>query len=70
MPIVSVNLIKVKTRNRLNTDTIQACLLASQEIKIKNNTCIDFVPSKKMIDSMTTSNLYDNNSNDEFCFDG
>jgi len=65
-----VNLIKVKTRNRLNTDIIQACLLASQEIKIKNNTCIDFVPSKKMIDSMTTSNLYDNNCNDEFCFDG
>jgi len=37
-----VNLIKVKTRNRLNTDTIQACLFASQEIQIKNNTCIYF----------------------------
>lgn len=63
-----VNLIKVKTRNRLNTDTIQGCLLASQQIKIKNDTCINFKPSNKMIDSMTTSNLYDKNSNDEFCF--
>ncbi|CAI6358771.1 unnamed protein product [Macrosiphum euphorbiae] len=65
-----VNLIKVKTRNRLNTDTIQACLFASQEIQIKNNTCIDFKPSKQMIDSMTTSNLYDKHCNDEFCFEG
>jgi hypothetical protein len=45
-------------------------LISLARNKNKNNTCIDFVPSKKMIDSMTTSNLYDNNSNDEFCFDG
>jgi hypothetical protein len=64
-----INLIKVKTRNRLNSDTIQACLFASWEIKINNTTCVDFKPSKKMIDSMTTSNLYDTSRNNEFSFE-
>ncbi|XP_060856921.1 uncharacterized protein LOC132934601 [Metopolophium dirhodum] len=64
-----VNLIKVKTRNKLNTDTIQGCLLASQEIKIKNNNCVNYIPPKKMINLMNTVNLYSKNTNDEFSFE-
>lgn len=66
-----VNLIKVKTRNRLVTDTIQGCLFASQEMKIKSSNCIDFNPSKKMIDIMVSKNLYEKeiNREDEFDFE-
>lgn len=64
-----VNLIKVKTRNKLNTDTIQGCLFASQEMKIKNNNCVNYIPPQKMIDLMNTNNLYNKNHNDEFSFE-
>lgn len=64
-----MNLIKVKTRNKLNTDTIQGCLFASQEMKIKSNNCVNYIPPQKMIDLMNTNNLYNKNHNDEFSFE-
>ncbi|KAL4132488.1 hypothetical protein QTP88_009627 [Uroleucon formosanum] len=66
-----VNLIKVKTRSRSVTDTIQGCLFASQQMKINSTNCIDFNPSQKMIDMMVFKNLYEKeiNREDEFDFD-
>lgn len=68
-----INLIKVKTRNRLNTDTIQGCSFASEVIKMNTNNCIDFHPNKKMINSMTSKNVHEKENNecieDEFDFE-
>jgi len=68
-----INLIKLKTRNRLNTDTIQGCIFASQEIKMNTNNCVDYHPTKKMINSMTSQNVYEKENKerikDEFDFE-
>lgn len=66
-----VNLIKIKSRNRLNTDTIQGCLFTSQEIKTNFDNCTNFEPSKKMLNCMTSS-MYSskiNDNSDQFSFD-
>lgn len=45
-----VNLIKTKIRNKLQTETLNGLLLFSQHIK--QTTCLNFKPTKEMIDSM------------------
>lgn len=59
----------MKTRNRLNTDTIQRCIFKSQEIKLKSDICVDFVPTNNILKLMNKDNLYTKLSNDEFRFD-
>lgn len=56
-----VNLIKTKTRNRLATKTINGTLLTAQCVK-QNNSCVQFVPNKKMINSINL-NMYDHKQN-------
>ncbi|KAL5238901.1 hypothetical protein ACI65C_006311 [Semiaphis heraclei] len=48
-----VNLIKTKMRNKLGLESMNGLLLSSQ--CMKETSCIDFEPTKKMIDSMNLS---------------
>lgn len=59
-----VNLIKTSTRNKLNTDTVQGCILSSQDIKTNFNNCTQFEPSNNLLNSMNSNNLY-SKMNDE-----
>ncbi|XP_012536395.2 uncharacterized protein LOC105836713 isoform X1 [Monomorium pharaonis] len=62
-----INLIKTKTRNKLNISTINGTLLASQNVK-KNTlgscSCINFTPSKNML-SKFSQKMYDFNRDDD-----
>ena len=65
-----INLMKTKTRNRLVTDTLNGMLLASE--CVQDTGCNKFNPSTKMINAMTSVNLYsthpsssNKNSNEE-----
>lgn len=53
-----VNLTKNKTRNRLNTDTINGTLLASQCVNETPGQCTKFTLSDDMIARMATCSLY------------
>lgn len=48
-----VNLIKTKMRNKLGLESMNGLLLSSQYMK--ETSCIDFEPTKNMIDSMNLS---------------
>lgn len=52
-----VNDIKTKKRNKLITKTIKGNILAQQSIRRSGN-CVDFTPSKEMVNKMTSS-IYD-----------
>ena len=57
----TVNCIKTKQRNRLNTDTINGALHAKQHIKggkESGKTCINFLPNDEMFSRMTKNILY------------
>ncbi|CAI6370300.1 unnamed protein product [Macrosiphum euphorbiae] len=58
-----VNRIKTKSRNKLITKTVSATIMTSEAIK--NGSCYNFQPCKKMVDSMTSINLYPTKINDE-----
>lgn len=56
-----VNLIKTKTRNRLNISTINGTLLASQNVKgntLGSCSCMNFTPPKNMLSKFSKS-MYD-----------
>lgn len=53
-----VNLIKTKQRNRLNTKTIDGCILASQAVKEQKKLNKKFHPTSDMLKSMTDQRLY------------
>lgn len=52
-----INLIKTKVRNKLNTETMNSLLLASEHMK-QSTSCVTFEPTKAMISSMT-KNIYE-----------
>lgn len=53
-----VNAIKTKSRNKLITKTVNGCLLASQCVIESGGGCINFMPTQKMLSSMTHQNLF------------
>lgn len=59
----SVNCMKTKIRNRLNTDTINGALHTKQHLS-NNGNCITFKPTKNMINCMTKNILYKNSINE------
>ncbi|KAF0765013.1 Dimer Tnp hAT domain-containing protein, partial [Aphis craccivora] len=65
-----VNLIKTKSRNRLQTLSLNGLLNSSQHMQ--ETACYKFEPTKKMYSLMTSSNLYsnndDNSDDDEITF--
>lgn len=60
-----INLIKVKTRNRLITSTVDSCLLSADSLKENNQTCYDYDPPDKMLNKMSTKILYATQSQKE-----
>lgn len=54
----AVNLIKTDTRNRLNTSTMSAILFTKEGVKKTSGDCTKFAPPSKMIELMTSENLY------------
>jgi hypothetical protein len=57
-----VNLIKTKSRNKLLTSTLNGILLSSQRQRMNlENGCVNFKPTNKMVQAMTSSNLYTKN---------
>lgn len=52
------NRIKTKSRNKLITKTVSSTIMASECIKKKEGCCYNFQPWKEMFDSMTSTNLY------------
>lgn len=62
-----VNLIKTKVRNRLQVESLNGLLLSCEHIKC--TTCVNFNPTKAMIDSinitMYTKDTMDDNSNSQ-----
>jgi len=61
-----VNLIKTKMRNKLGLESMNGFLTYSQ--CMKQTTCIDFKPTKKMIYSMNLS-MYEKDANKEDTLD-
>lgn len=65
-----VNLIKTKSRNRLQTLSLNGLLNSSQHMQ--ETACYKFEPTKKMYSLMTSNNLYsnndDNSDDDEITF--
>ena len=57
--ISSVNLIKTKTRNRLNIGTIRAILKVKDGVKSSGG-CASFSPSTELQQRMTSNTLYVN----------
>lgn len=58
----TVNCIKTKQRNRLNTDTINGALHTKQYIKGGRecgNNCVNFQPSDEMFNRMSKNVLYE-----------
>ncbi|KAK3918984.1 Zinc finger protein 862 [Frankliniella fusca] len=53
-----ITLIRTRLRNRLITPTVEGLCLASECVKMRNKCCCSFEPSPKMLDSMTSHNLY------------
>ncbi|XP_050065744.1 uncharacterized protein LOC114131969 [Aphis gossypii] len=57
----SVNAIKTKYRNKLVTETINGTILTKECVKggrSQTKNCVNFVPSKLMINRMTSNTLY------------
>lgn len=59
-----VNRIKTKSRNKLIIETVSATILVSESIK-KYENCYNNQPSKELLNSMTSANLYPSKSNFE-----
>ena len=57
---LAVALIKSKSRNCLNTDTVTALLLAKEGVKDLSPTeyCTKFCPPPELIELMSSQNLY------------
>ena len=53
----SVNLIKTKTRNQLNTPTVRALLIAKDGVKLSGG-CVEFSPSSELKGKMNADTLY------------
>lgn len=63
----SVNCLKTKLRQRLNTETINGILHAKQNIKggrQSSNNCVKFTPSDDMLSRMTKAKLYSSQVNE------
>lgn len=59
----AVNLMKTKVRNKLNSDTISALLHTKRLISdSEKNNCFEFLIHKRLINSMTSNNLYPDQS--------
>lgn len=57
----SINCIKTKLRNKLNTETINGALHTKQKIKgsrESGNNCVNFQPNDEMFSRMTKKMLY------------
>jgi len=52
-----INRMKTNVRNKLITPIVSATLMTSECIK-QQGTCINFIPSKKMLSRMCSRNLY------------
>lgn len=64
----TVNCMKTKLRNRLNTDTINGALHTKQHIKggrESGKTCVNFQPNEEMLSRMTKNILYPKTDDDK-----
>lgn len=57
-----INLVKVKLRNRLITNTVESCVLSSQLVS-NHGHCHSFEITESMLNHMTTDNLYERKKN-------